>query len=129
MKSKKSIKIFYWITTTLASASFLMGGIQELRHSQGMVDTMLMLHYPEYMLNILGTAKLFGVVALILPVLPRLKEWAYAGFVIDLTGAIWSHNATGDHIGSIIPLVPLFIVIVSYILYRKLQVSRETKIA
>jgi len=51
--------------------------------------------YPAYFLLILGVWKLLGTVALLVPRYPRLKEWAYAGAVFDLTGAIASHLASG----------------------------------
>jgi hypothetical protein len=58
-------------------------------HHQGLA----LLAYPPYMLAVLGTAKILGAIALVVPKFPRLKEWAYAGFVFDLIGAIWSHLA------------------------------------
>jgi hypothetical protein len=53
------------------------------------------LGYPTYFLVILGTWKLLGAVALVVPGFPRLKEWAYAGAVFDLTGAVASLWAAG----------------------------------
>ena len=48
------------------------------------------LGYPTYLLPFIGIAKLLGVVAILIPGFPRIKEWAYAGFVFDLTGAMYS---------------------------------------
>ena len=43
----------------------------------------------------LGIWKLLGAVALVIPRFPRLKEWAYAGVLFDLTGAVASLLASG----------------------------------
>jgi uncharacterized membrane protein YphA (DoxX/SURF4 family) len=53
------------------------------------------LGYPPYFLVILGIWKLLGAVALVIPGFPRLKEWAYAGVLFDLTGAVASLWASG----------------------------------
>jgi uncharacterized membrane protein YphA (DoxX/SURF4 family) len=53
------------------------------------------LGYPPYFLVILGIWKLLGAVALVIPGFPRLKEWAYAGVLFDLTGAVASLFASG----------------------------------
>jgi hypothetical protein len=60
------------------------------------------LGYPVYFLTLLGLAKLLGVVTVLTPGFPLLKEWAYAGFFFMMTGAIYSHIAVGD------PLIELF---------------------
>jgi hypothetical protein len=54
------------------------------------------LGYPTYLLPFIGIAKILGVVAVLVPGFPRLKEWAYAGLVFDLTGALYSHISVGD---------------------------------
>jgi len=64
------------------------------------------LGYPAYFPLILGTWKLLGVLALLAPRFPRLKEWAYAGIMFDLTSAALSHAASGDGAADIVvPLV------------------------
>jgi hypothetical protein len=66
-------------------------------------------------MTILGVAKLAGVGALVLPVPPALKEWAYAGFTFDLLGAAVSHAVVGDPVFSVVkPLAVLAIAAVSY---------------
>jgi uncharacterized membrane protein YphA (DoxX/SURF4 family) len=125
----KTIKILYWVTTVLAALAFIMGSIMDLRHGPEMVAGVHKLGYPEYLLNILGIAKILGVIVLLIPAVPRLKEWAYSGFVILLIGAIWSHAASGDQANIIGPVVPLLMLAASYLLYRKLQSKPETRIA
>jgi hypothetical protein len=75
------------------------------------------LGYPAYFPPILGVWKVLGVVALLAPGFGRLKEWAYAGFVFNLTGAIASHLAIGDGVGGALPpAVLLTLLTASYVL-------------
>jgi uncharacterized membrane protein YphA (DoxX/SURF4 family) len=69
------------------------------------------LGYPSYFLVILGIWKLLGAIAVIVPRFPRLKEWAYAGVVFDLTGALVSNLAAGvSDIGTPAYLVLMMVV-------------------
>jgi hypothetical protein len=80
------------------------------------------LGYPAYFIPFIGVAKFLGVIAILVPGFPRLKEWAYAGFVYDLTGAVYSAIAVGDPPGKWLPIFIGFILIaVSYIYYHKKQ--------
>jgi hypothetical protein len=79
------------------------------------VDGITHLGYPVYFLTILGVWKILGVVALLIPKFPLLKEWAYAGFFFIMTGAIFSHIATGDPANELIPsLLLLILTVVSW---------------
>jgi uncharacterized membrane protein YphA (DoxX/SURF4 family) len=84
-----------------------------LTHAPKMVEAFTHLGYPLYFMMILGTAKLLGVIALLLPRLPRLKEWAYAGFVFTLISAFISHLESGDGSKALAPVVALVILTVS----------------
>jgi hypothetical protein len=53
------------------------------------------LGYPVYILTILDIWKILGAVAILIPKYPLLKEWAYAGIFFLLTGALFSHAASG----------------------------------
>lgn len=86
----------YWATTILGPASFVIGGVAQLSHAEQPVAMMAHLGYPAYFLNILGLWKLLGAVVVVLPGLPLLKEWAYAGFFFALTAATASHLFAGD---------------------------------
>ena len=80
-------------------------------------EAMANLGYPMYLMTILGVAKILGVIALLAPRLPLLKEWAYAGFTFDMLGAAASHAFVGDSPAEIVtPLVVLVIAIASYCL-------------
>ena len=72
------------------------------------------LGYPDYMTTILGTFKILGAIALLVPKFPMLKEWAYAGATFLLIGAAWSHAAC--HESPMSPLIVLVIIIASYVL-------------
>lgn len=114
--SKRNL-VLYWIATGLVAAGFLMGGIADLVAGPDMVAAMTHLGYPVYFLTILGTWKVLGALAIVAPKLPRLKEWAYAGMVFDLTGATWSHLASGDGASQIVaPVVLLGLVAASWAL-------------
>ncbi|MFA7285366.1 MAG: DoxX family protein [Candidatus Paceibacterota bacterium] len=117
----KNTKIVYYIFTGLLSAVMLAGAFGELSFSQVAVDQFVHLGYPLYMLYILGTAKFLGVIALWQNKFPNLREWAYAGFFIDLVGAIASHLFVGDDISQYGFAVGVLVVtIISYINFKKL---------
>ena len=94
LTSRRKI-IVYWLTTALVVFELTMGGawdVLRVPQVRGLIDR---LGYPPYFLIILGTWKLLGAVALVIPKFPRLKEWAYAGVLFDLTGAVASLFASG----------------------------------
>ena len=82
-----------------------------------LIETFWELGYPPYLLTILGVAKLLGLLVVLAPGLPRLKEWAYAGLMIDVVGAFFSHLAVGHGIGDLAPpLIVLALVLASWAL-------------
>ena len=87
----KALKITYWTSTLLFATLFTTTGTLYLLHFPTFVKRATDLFYPLYLLDIIGTAKVLGGIALVTPKFPRLKEWAYAGFAFDFIGAIWSH--------------------------------------
>jgi len=104
--------IAYWVTTIFGPASFVIGGFLFLRRDAQVLAANAHLGYPAYLLFILGLWKVLGAVAVVIPGFPRLKEWAYAGFFFDLTGAAASHAFAGDGAADI--LAPLgFLVLVA----------------
>ncbi|MCR8630464.1 DoxX family protein [Paenibacillus radicis (ex Xue et al. 2023)] len=117
MKTNRIKTIAYWVTTLLGPASFVIGGFLFFTHGEQQVEVMNHLGYPPYLLTILGLWKLLGVIAIVIPRLPRLKEWAYAGFFFELTGAAASHAFSGDSLALISqPVVFLALVIASWAL-------------
>jgi uncharacterized membrane protein len=105
--------IIYWITTGFLAFGMLAQAFTQITHAKGYVD-MIVLHlgYPLYFLNIIGIWKLLGVIAILVPRFTLVKEWAYAGFFFVMSGAIFSHLASGDPIKDIVPASILIVVIV-----------------
>jgi len=123
----KTTKITYWISTILISLLFLYSAFLYLSHDPAIIEKFKLLGYPDYLLSMLATAKILAVLALLVPTFPRLKEWAYAGLVIDLAGALWSHAAVHDIKGFGV-LIPFVVLIISYVSFRKLQSAPETEL-
>ena len=108
-------RIIYWIATIWLSLGMLSSGIVQLFNVKEEVDFILDLGYPSYFLTILGIWKILGVVALLIPRFPLLKEWAYAGFFLVMSGAVFSHIASGSPINEIFPsLLLLILTVVSW---------------
>jgi uncharacterized membrane protein YphA (DoxX/SURF4 family) len=83
------------VTTALVVFELAMGGVWDVLRAPQVRGLIERLSYPSYFLIILGIWKLLGAVALVIPRFPRLKEWAYAGVIFDLTGAVASILASG----------------------------------
>jgi uncharacterized membrane protein YphA (DoxX/SURF4 family) len=116
-QDSKGRKIGYWITTGIFAALFTFIGVLNLMATPDMVAMLASLGYPAYLAGILGVAKLLAVIAIVVPGLPRLKEWAYAGVAIDLIGAAWSHVASGDTLMDVAaPLLVLAVAMTSWYL-------------
>lgn len=106
---KKGNKIIYWIATLWLALGMSSTGIVQVLNMKEETAFITQLGYPDYFLIILGVWKILGVVAILIPKFPLLKEWAYAGFFFAMTGAIFSHIASGsaaqDFFGSVLLLV------------------------
>lgn len=92
----KRNKIIYWIATVWLSLGMTSTGIVQIIHQQEEAEMFRRLGYPDYLATLLGVWKLLGVVAVLVPRFPLVKEWAYAGFFFAMSGAIVSHAAVGD---------------------------------
>lgn len=93
---KKRDKIIYWIATLWLALGMTSTGIVQLIGIDEEVDMITGLGYPAYIVFILGVWKILGVVAILVPKFPLLKEWAYAGFFFNISGAIISHLVSGS---------------------------------
>lgn len=87
----KSIKIIYWTTTILFAGFMILTSIPDILMSEEAVKFMTHLGYPEYFIPFIGVAKVLGCIAILIPSFKKIKEWAYAGLVFDLIGAIYSN--------------------------------------
>jgi len=92
----KRNKIIYWIATIWLALGMLSTGIVQLMRMEEEVASITQLGYPVYFLTILGVWKMLGVIIVLIPGFPLLKEWAYAGFFFAMTGAVASHLVVGD---------------------------------
>jgi len=115
---KKRDRIIYWIATAWLALGMLSTGIVQLfkaKQGQGGVDMIIHLGYPVYLLTLLAAWKILGVIALLIPKFPLLKEWAYAGFFFVMSGAVFSHIAIGDPASELFPsLLLLVLTVVSW---------------
>jgi len=93
---KKRNKIIYWSFTGFLAFGMLAGGVQQLLQIGGYNEIVTGLGYPLYLLSILGAWKILGVITILVPRFPLLKEWAYAGFFFAMSGAATSHIVTGQ---------------------------------
>ena len=109
----KRNKIIYWIATIWLSLGMLSTGVVQLLKLKGdgpgSLESMTHLGYPVYFVTILGICKILGVVVLLIPKFPLLKEWAYAGFFFMMSGAIFTHIAAGNSLSEIFPSLLLLI--------------------
>ncbi|MHA4740486.1 DoxX family protein [Dyadobacter sp. MSC1_007] len=92
----KRNRIIYWIATVWLALGMTSTGIVQLMKIDEEVALMNRLGYPAYFLTIIGVWKLLGVIAILIPRFPLVKEWAYAGFVFTMSGAVFSHLIVGD---------------------------------
>jgi hypothetical protein len=115
---KKRDKIIYWISTIWLALGMLSTGMVQLfkgKAGAGGVDSITHLGYPIYFLAILSVWKILGVVTVLVPRVPLLKEWAYAGFFFAMSGAAYSHIASGDSARELVPsLLLLILTVVSW---------------
>ncbi|MCF0069303.1 DoxX family protein [Dyadobacter sp. CY261] len=110
---EKRNRIIYWIFTAWLALGMASTGIVQLMKMKEEVDMFAHLGYPEYLLTMIGVWKILGVVAVLIPKFPLLKEWTYAGFFFCMSGAIVSHMALGDPIGQVAP--PLLLLVLTVI--------------
>lgn len=125
----KKTRVIYWIFTGLLVVLMGGGAIPDIISVPSAVELFKHLGYPAYLLPFLGVAKLLGVIAILIPGFPRLKEWAYAGLTFDLAGAMYSSIAVGDPVSNWMVFLIGFILIAGSYIYAnkkaKLTVSTD----
>lgn len=114
-KSPKRKKIIYWIFTLWMSLGMISTAIVQLMRNKNEVESFTTLGYPVYLMTIIGVWKIMGVIAVLIPGRPLLKEWAYAGFIFLMSGAMLSHIIVDDPLNKTFPaLLLLVLTIISW---------------
>ncbi|MHA4896333.1 DoxX family protein [Pedobacter sp. PWIIR3] len=111
----KAKKIIYWIATLWLALGMTSTGIVQIMHLKEEAEKIIHLGYPLYFLSLIGVWKILGVIAILIPKFPLIKEWAYAGFFFTMTGAAFSHITVHNPITEIAPsLLLLTLTLVSW---------------
>ena len=128
MKNTKGLKIAYWIFTILLIVLMLFSAISSFFPTPEGEAMMKHIGYPMSVLKLLSVAKILGVIAILAPGYPRLKEWAYAGFAFDLMGAFHAGIAAGDPLAQwSFLLLGLVFVFGSYFTYHALRKAKGAR--
>jgi hypothetical protein len=119
----KTMNITYWTATIIFAALMIFSAVGGLQPSQQAIQ---ILHdglgYPIYFIQFISFAKLFGVIAILIPVLNKtVKEWAYAGLFFDLTGAMYSGFASAGKFEPMVLTILIWIIpgVISYYYWHK----------
>lgn len=122
----KTTKILYWVFTVLLVALMLFSAVGTFIPNPQAAAFAQHIGYQPYIFKFLAVAKILGVIAILVPGNPRLKEWAYAGFTFDLLGAMYSFFSVGDPAATWAPMLLLGLVFIagSYICYHKLKAQK-----
>ncbi len=119
-KAGKKTKIISLIFTGLFAFMMLGPAIPDIFSVQVAVEGFQKMGMPAYLLPFLGIAKTSGVIAILIPGYPRIKEWAYAGLVFDLLGATYSIIASGQPPANwMFMALPIILAAGSYTWYHK----------
>jgi uncharacterized membrane protein YphA (DoxX/SURF4 family) len=108
-------KVIYWVSTGLLAAVSVLATFTYLSGSPQAVEGFAHVGYPQQLRIILGIAKLLGAITLVAPGLPKLKEWAYAGFTFAWTSAVVAHYLAKDGPTAFVPLILLVFLGFSYV--------------
>ena len=123
----RKVKTIYWIVTILFSAFMVFSAIPDALSKPEALSLVGNLGYPAYFVPFIGVAKLLGVIAILIPGFPRIKEWAYAGLFFDLFGATYSLIAVnGFQPGMLFMVIIIGFLFGSYFLFHKLQRGLQT---
>ena len=113
----KSLHVAYWIATCLLGVAFIGMGASNYWQPGTMDVDIAKSGYPSHFYKLLGVWQVLAGLVILSPNLPRLKEWAYAGILVNLSAAAHHHYMAGDELAKIaIPLVVLSLAAVSFAL-------------
>jgi hypothetical protein len=123
----KKINVAYWVTTILIAGFILFTAVPNIMVNDDSVKLInTSMGFPKYMIPFLGVAKALGVIAILVPGFPRIKEWAYAGIFFDVAGATYSFIALGAGIADVwLMFLTIAVLLASYFLYHaKLKMAK-----
>jgi hypothetical protein len=126
MKPSKGLVVGFWIFTALFCLQMSFTAYYELMVLPDAAQAFTRLGFPAASFRVeLSWAKVAGVVALLIPMIPaRLKEWAYAGFAINLISALIAHFSINDRPAAFVPSSLTSVLWgFSYFFWRRLQGS------
>lgn len=117
----KKTKILYWTFTVLFAGFMIFSSIPDVLVTE---DAVKLVHdflgYPVYIIGFIGIAKLLGALVILTPGFNRIKEWAYAGLMIDLFGATYSVIKMGATFSQwSFMILPVAVGALSYIYHHK----------
>ncbi len=115
----KKTNIIYWILTALFAGFMIFTAIPDILKLPETIDFMTKLGYPLYFIPFIGWAKVLGGIAILIPGYPRIKEWAYAGLMFDLIGAMYSMMNTYGVTQGLMMLIFIAFGFISYFFYHK----------
>jgi DoxX-like family len=105
-------KIAYWGSTALVGVA-LLGALSYLTGNEQVVSGFAKAGYPQHLRIVLGLAKPAAAIVLLIPGLPLLKEWAYAGATFTWIMASLSAYVNDEQVWPV-PLALLVLLGVSY---------------
>lgn len=111
-KFQKRNKIIYWFFSLWMALGMVSTAIVQLMKNKDELANFTNLGYPSYLMTIIGVWKILGVIAVLIPKFPLLKEWAYSGFFFVMSGAAISHIIVNDPVSKTFPAVLLLILVV-----------------
>lgn len=111
-QSQKRNKIIYWIFTLWMSLGMVSTAIVQLMKNKDELANFTNLGYPSYLMTIIGVWKILGVITVLIPRFPLLKEWAYAGFFFVMSGAVISHIIVNDPFSKTFPAILLLVLVI-----------------
>jgi hypothetical protein len=120
----KKDKIIYWASTIIAMLTGAITAFFYFWHPF-FIEAFKHLGFPSYFRIELATAKILGMVALLVPGVPnKIKEWAYVGFTITFISGSVAHGIVDGVAKGAAPLISLTALIISYYYFRKLNYSK-----
>ncbi len=118
----RTINILYWVFTLIFAALMIFSSVGGIGPNEQTIQIFhKYLGYPIYFIQFISWAKIIGVIAILVPGFPKIKEWAYAGLFFDLTAAVYSGIAVSGKFDPMMLTMLMWIVpgILSYYFLTK----------